>query len=325
MFSGMMPLLTFCLGYDVDNAVDQMDVISISSEKADAEASTANPTAADSSSHEISSSSSSSSSGLLTTGEEKTVELLNSHMSSIQLALEILTNLCSEEISEEESADKWDNVNEDMVEEVDNEVEDMIDEEQDQDQDMEMYNPEDKDLFDTMQQESSASLSSSSMEEAENISRFGYIISNDLLSKALRLAGTKSPRAAPLSSPASQPVIEYILAPFKTALSTVRLRAFGCLSNMLSLCAAACSSSSSQSNTQGALGWYQNESLKVWNWLFEVAHTAAAAIATNAAGGDGGQDQVELVEAAVSAMWSLARGIDALKNPSLRIVSCMMI
>ncbi|KAJ3409009.1 hypothetical protein HDV05_004658 [Chytridiales sp. JEL 0842] len=207
---------------------------------------------------------------------ENELRALEAQMGTIQLGLELLTNMYSEETAEE--AEAWENDDDDQMED-----EEM--EQHDDDDDMaEMM--QDQSLMETIASESS--IANPIEETTTSTTPYTLLTAHSLLSKTLHLCS-----AASVPLPASPAQIPTLLNPLSEALSTVRLRAFGALNNLLN-CA------------QGG-GWFEKaeEVIKVWGFLFEVTHAAASS---------SGAAVVEILEASVGCMWALARGWDALKQ-----------
>jgi hypothetical protein len=203
-------------------------------------------------------------------------------MGTLQLGLEILTNMYAEDLAED--AESWGDDQDEAMEEdgAENDDEDDL---------AEMH--ADEGLMQTIAGESGNSEGNSNGESG-GFNRFNVLTSHDLLSKTLRLCASAS-----ISFPSDQtPLIE-----LSTSLAIVRLRAFGCLNNLLA------------SAADG--GWYETngeEVLRVWNYLFEVTHAAAS----SSVGDD--THRLEVIEAAMAAMWALARGVDGLKQKTITII-----
>ncbi|KAJ3308915.1 hypothetical protein HDU76_003776, partial [Blyttiomyces sp. JEL0837] len=186
----------------------------------------------------------------LTARGEKTLDTLLDHMTTLQLSLELLANIFSENLPEEtewvEMGDAEDG--DEIIEEDDNDI------------------PMDDELMAVIAEESTAANDdvnggSGSGSGATNgaAEKFALITNHDIFAKVLRLAGCNAP-AIP------SPSLAY---PFVSALSMVRLRAFGSLQNLLTAAATG-------SNAEWFVGNW-NEVLRIWGWLFETAHVAAAA------------------------------------------------
>ncbi|KAI9202667.1 armadillo-type protein [Polychytrium aggregatum] len=185
----------------------------------------------------------------LSSKNENLMVLLEAHVATVQLGLELLANICADDIPEEEN---WEEM--DAAEEENDEVE------------------LDEDLQDVIASESQPA-------EPENNERNHLLDQFNILPRVLKLA-----------SGFVVPITNDIISSFASELAQLQYRALGCLNNILD-------------NVPGP--WYQSEAPKqVWIWLFDVANRGAQQSGPKLEG-----SALELVEACVSAMWALLRGL----------------
>ncbi|KAJ3024507.1 UNVERIFIED_CONTAM: hypothetical protein HDU68_008044 [Siphonaria sp. JEL0065] len=198
-------------------------------------------------------------------------------LSAVQVVLEGLANAFSEEYVDsgvqEEEEEEWDG-----VEEMD-EADEGGDEASAFDQMM-----EDEKLAAQMAAESSGAVGDSdlpaSFSTSSNNDRAAFVERLGLIELILRVGGAGIGTGIG-AIPAESPVYSFV-----ELLNAVRVRAFGCFQNILTV---------------------ENSAtvVRIWGLLFEVANGAASSGSTNV---------LEIIEAAVSAIWALARGVDEYKG-----------
>ncbi|TPX76787.1 hypothetical protein CcCBS67573_g01952 [Chytriomyces confervae] len=253
--------------------------------------------------------------GQLTSSAERTLDTANTCVGSMQLALELLANAYSEDY--EGGAE-----NGGMDEEWDDGAADVGMMEQDGDEDEELGENaddepeafdemmEDEDLAATMAKESGA-LGAADLEEGAEAAaatiadRVSVLVKFNLIERMLNLAATAGAASAVFSSIGSESSFTGVVG----LVNAVKVRAFGCLHNILTCLGA---------EEKGK--WYEASNsqtvIAIWNMLFEVANKAAA----TAAGSDNAAT-LEFIEAAVSAIWALARGVDGVKGSNKIILN----
>ena len=199
---------------------------------------------------------------------QERLSLLESHMGTLQLALELLANMYSEDTGE--SGQDWEEAEEG---------------EEDEGDDVAIMLEEDGAVF---AGESDANKMDEDDETVESVGPsplFG-LGSTEVIAKVIRLCELPAAIASPSA------------AEFVNHIALVQLRALGCANNLFAA---------------AGKDWYEanaGDVVALWNGLFHIAHVAA-----------GGPQGVEMVEAAVSAMWALARAVDGFKSATIQIVS----
>ncbi|KAJ1562275.1 hypothetical protein HK405_014001, partial [Cladochytrium tenue] len=242
--------------------------------------------------------------------EKRTVETILAHANTLQLALELLTNLFAEPLTDADTAAKRSD-----PDAMDADDDEAAEDDDDDDDDAMNYDDE---LADQIRAEADGTSASAAAAAAAAGSlsptdllaaRFTQLLAHGVLPQLRRLAGAA---LAPPLTRVPSPSPAYPCVP---ALWTVRLRALACLANLMAAPAA-------------AAGWFRSapaDAVAMFDWLFDSAGIAAAAAPPPLRGADGADaglaaavpppapDDVRLdvVEAAVAAMWSLARGLDA--------------
>ncbi|KAJ3282467.1 hypothetical protein HDU79_009926 [Rhizoclosmatium sp. JEL0117] len=233
-----------------------------------------------------------SQSGELTTAGERVLDAATSVLGALQTGLEVLANAYSEEYApgeeeEEEVVDgEWGD------EEMD---EEGAGEEEDDDGAFDQM-MEDQELAAQMAAESGGAGGDGddSMETAGSggEDRAALVEKLHLIQKILNVSAAGS-RSEINTIASSSPVYSAV-----DLLGTVRVRAFGCLQNILT-----CLASTKK--------WYSAENAvtvhQLWATLFEAAHSAASS-------GSNSTSNLETIESAVSAIWALARGVDEYKG-----------
>ena len=242
------------------------------------------------------------------------------------MALEVLTGMFADDDDDIERVEDGEDT--EMVKMSESTVadDDEAEEDDDDDDDPMLYDAE---LSVQMQTESMSANLAASASTSTAATRFARIEELQILPKILALAGCSSNSGCGVGGVARWTIHITPQSPFHScvlALDKVRLRAFECLQNLFMAADAAgwFASSSINSNCNNINNSSSSSSGDVvalagslWVWLFEAAHAAVIA------GGSVGAEQqmkgdshsstptVDLVDAAVSAMWALARGLEA--------------
>ncbi|KAJ3089618.1 hypothetical protein HK100_007701 [Physocladia obscura] len=237
----------------------------------------------------------------LTTAAERTYEEAVTALSSIQLALELLANSYSEDYVHYEGDDEYDdfpNANNtakgddimDAGDDDDNDDEDNAFDEMMQDEDLAAnIAAESGTTADTDTDTKSHTTNGNS--NTENFDRVQTAEKLNIVAIILRIVSAASPDMSLIT--AENPIYGYI-----SLLTTVKLRAFGCLQNIFS-----CLSESGKGK------WYSSKNSQnvnaIWATLFEAANASTASVVVS--------NTAEMIESAVGAIWALALGVDASK------------
>ncbi|KAJ3050935.1 hypothetical protein HK097_008090 [Rhizophlyctis rosea] len=246
-----VPVISTCLDYDVRGAIADAAKAADAADKA-AEAAEAKG--------EVNGQAASSK-------DSERLSLLESHMGTLQLALELLANMYSEDIGDADQ--NWEETEGDEEEEQD--VAEMLE--------------SDSAVFAGESDANRMEEDEPSTVESVGPSPLFGIGSTEVIAKVIRLC--ELPVSIP--SPSAEDFVNHI--------GLVQLRALGCANNLFS----AATREWYEANAEDVVG--------LWNGLFGIAHLAA-----------GGPQGVEMVEAAVAAMWALVRAVDGFKLDNLKIV-----
>ncbi|KAI9334749.1 hypothetical protein BDR26DRAFT_920768 [Obelidium mucronatum] len=235
----------------------------------------------------------------LTTAGERALDAANTYLSAVQVGLEILANAYSEDYVEKAGGDNGGEEDEEWGDDDDA----MEDGEEGDDASAFDQMMEDEELAAQMAAESGGA-GAPGMEAQEGSAsrdledRVSVIERLGLIELILSVGG------AGTGSGIETVTQESPFYSFVELLNSVRIRAFGCLQNILT-----CLSGTP---------WYSagntNVVERIWGLLFDAANNGAAA------SGGGAINVVETIEAAVSAIWALARGVDEFKGASKKIV-----
>ncbi|KAG0279516.1 hypothetical protein BGZ95_001032 [Linnemannia exigua] len=229
------------------------------------------------------------------TTEEQTLALIETRLQTLQLALELIANICTESVegvnNEDEQEEEWKDDGAD-----DDEMEADEDEEE-----MEDAEKKDNDLDENTLREMEQ-LAAASVETPMDLS--GHPIINILINTvfpALINLGTPTP----LSFPEQEVPTPATVAPLITSqLATTHLRAIEALNNFLLTMA----------DAVPGKWWYKNrktDAEQCWVWLFQQAGTVAGKGVQVGAEQKGQEMRGAILDAIVGCLWTLARGLDA--------------
>ncbi|KAF9082634.1 hypothetical protein BGX23_012266 [Mortierella sp. AD031] len=229
------------------------------------------------------------------TTEEQTLALIETRLQTLQLALELIANICTESVEgvdhEDDQEEEWkDDAADDDEMEGDEDMEEMEDAEK-KDNDL------DENTLREMEQ-----LATASEETPMDLS--GHPIINILINTvfpALINLGTPTP----LSFPEQEVPTPKTVAPLITSqLATTHLRAIEALNNFLLTMA----------DAVPGKWWYKHrkaDAEQCWVWLFQQAGTVAGKGVQVGAEEKGQEMRGAILDAIVGCLWTLARGLDA--------------
>ncbi|KAF9909723.1 hypothetical protein EC991_008204 [Linnemannia zychae] len=229
------------------------------------------------------------------TTEEQTLALIETRLQTLQLALELIANICTESV---EGVDNEDGQEEDWKDDGADDDEMEADEDEEE---MESAEKNDNDLDENTLREMEQ-LAAASAETPMDLS--GHPIINILINTvfpALINLGTPTP----LSFPEQEAPTSYTVAPIITSqLATTHLRAIEALNNFLLTMA----------DAVPGKWWYKNrkaDAEQCWVWLFQQAGTVAGKGVQVGAEEKGQEMRGAILDAIVGCLWTLARGLDA--------------
>ncbi|KAG0297160.1 hypothetical protein BGZ96_007521 [Linnemannia gamsii] len=228
------------------------------------------------------------------TTEEQTLALIETRLQTLQLALELIANICTESVEgvdhEDEQEEEWkDDAGDDDEMEADEDEEEMEDAEK-KDHDL------DENTLREMEQ-----LAAASAETPMDLSSHPIInILINTVFPALINLGTPTP----LSFPEQEVPTPATVAPLITAqLATTHLRAIEALNNFLLTMA----------DAVPGKWWYKHrksDAEQCWVWLFQQAGTVAGKGVQVGAEDKGQEMRGAILDAIVGCLWTLARGLD---------------
>ncbi|KAI1299933.1 hypothetical protein EDD11_006353 [Mortierella claussenii] len=231
--------------------------------------------------------------------EEQTLAAIETRLQTLQLALELIANICTESVEGvEEEEEEWKDENG-----ADDEME-GDDEEQDEDN---LEGPDNKDAH------KDADLDENTMREMEQLAAASaetpmdlsghpiiHILTNTVFPALINLA-----TSTPLSFPEQEIPTPATVAPLVTAqLATTHLRAVEALNNFLLTMA----------DAVPGKWWYKqrkSEAEQCWTWLFQQAGTVAGKGVQVGAEEKGQEMRGAVLDAIVGCLWTLARGLEA--------------
>jgi hypothetical protein len=269
---------------------------------------------------------------------EKCVYAFTTHMDTLQLSLEVLagvftdTNECDEDVySNDEDDVAGDDIvmvadmKDETMDHDDNDAKDDDEDDDDEDDDPMAYDAE---LAQQIQMESMPSGSVSGAAASTLAARFALLEKLDIMSKILTLAGCSHTSASTKNNSGSIGFANARIpstSPFYScvrALGVVRLRAFECLQNLFMA-----ADTAGWFVSRATLAGRKIEVGQLWVWLFEAVDANCnhqgnysvsmsnncndAKNATRIGDCETGVQTGDLMEAAVSAMWALARGLES--------------
>ncbi|KAF9151841.1 hypothetical protein BG015_006136 [Linnemannia schmuckeri] len=228
------------------------------------------------------------------TTEEQTLALIETRLQTLQLALELIANICTESV---EGVDHEDEQEEEWKDDAGDDDEMEADEDEDE---MEDAEKKDNDLDENTLREMEQ-LAAASAETPMDLS--GHPIINILINTvfpALINLGTPTP----LSFPEQEIPTPATVAPLITAqLATTHLRAIEALNNFLLTMA----------DAVPGKWWYKHrksDAEQCWVWLFQQAGTVAGKGVQVGAEEKGQEMRGAILDAIVGCLWTLARGLD---------------
>lgn len=228
------------------------------------------------------------------TTEEQTLALIETRLQTLQLALELIANICTESVEgvdhEDEQEEEWKDEGADDDEmEGDEDEEDMTQDNEKKDNDL------DENTLREMDQLAA---------EEKPMDLSGHPIINILINTvfpALINLGTPTP----LSFPEQEVPTPATVAPLITAqLATTHLRAIEALNNFLLTMA----------DAVPGKWWYKHrkaDAEQCWVWLFQQAGTVAGKGVQVGAEEKGQEMRGAILDAIVGCLWTLARGLNA--------------
>ncbi|GJJ76330.1 hypothetical protein EMPS_08689 [Entomortierella parvispora] len=227
------------------------------------------------------------------TTEEQTLALIETRLQTLQLALELIANVCTESV---EGVDHEDNEEQDWGE--DNADDDM--EADDDEDEMEDDAKKDDDLDENTLREMEQ-LAAASAEVPMDLSSHPIInILINTVFPALIHLGTPTP----LSFPEQEVPTPATVAPLITAqLATTHLRAIEALNNFLLTMA----------DAVPGRWWYKQrkaDAEQCWSWLFQQAGVIAGKGVQVGAEEKGQELRGAILDATVGCLWTLARGLE---------------
>ncbi|KAK3819188.1 MAG: armadillo-type protein [Linnemannia gamsii] len=229
------------------------------------------------------------------TTEEQALALIETRLQTLQLALELIANICTESV---EGVNNEDEHEEELKDDGADDDEMEADEDEEE---MEDAEKKDNDLDENTLREMEQ-LAAVSVETPMDLS--GHPIINILINTvfpALINLGTPTP----LSFPEQEVPTPATVAPLITSqLATTHLRAIEALNNFLLTMA----------DAVPGKWWYKNrqaDAEQCWVWLFQQAGTIAGKGVQVGAEEKGQEMRGAILDAIVGCLWTLARGLDA--------------
>ncbi|KAF9132962.1 hypothetical protein BGW39_010953 [Mortierella sp. 14UC] len=229
------------------------------------------------------------------TAEEQTLALIETRLQTLQLALELIANICTE------SVDGVDNEGDQEEEWKDDGADDDEMEADEDEEEIEDAEKKDNDLDENTLREMEQLAAASSVTPMD---LSGHPIINILINTVFpTLINLGTP--TPLSFPEQEVPTPSTVAPLITSqLATTHLRAIEALNNFLLTMA----------DAVPGKWWYRNrkaDAEQCWVWLFQQAGTVAGKGVQVGAEEKGQEMRGAILDAIVGCLWTLARGLDA--------------
>ncbi|KAG0325786.1 hypothetical protein BGZ99_000163 [Dissophora globulifera] len=229
--------------------------------------------------------------------EELALAAIETRLQTLQLALELIANICTESVEGvEEEEEEWKNEGGD---------DDAMDADDDNDDDANLENGmQDEKKDDGMDENTLREMEQLAAASETPMDLSGHPIIN-ILTNNVFPALTNLATVTPLSFPAQEVPTPATAAPQVTAqLATTHLRALEALNNFLLTMA----------DAVPGKWWYKQrkaDAEQCWTWLFQQAGTVAGTGVQVGAEEKGQEMRGAILDAIVGCLWTLARGLDA--------------